>query len=89
MRVQLVFSAWLDKDSRPLPNFSEKGLELTLSDFRAGSTFGAKIDLDLDAADDLRDALAEGYAPMFYATTHAGPITEDEHRAKQKERLEP
>ena len=64
MRIQLVFHTWLGRDSKPVTYYKE---ELSVGNFHAGSTFDAKIDLDLDAADDLRAALAEGYKPVFYA----------------------
>ena len=67
MRIRLVFHTWLDKDGDFVIYFTNKGIELSASDFHAGSAFDARIELDHDAAADLRAALDEGYKPVFYA----------------------
>lgn len=66
-QINLIFDDWRDSENRSIYD-SERGIELSLGSFHAGSTFRGYIELDDDEADGLRAALKAGFTPVFYVT---------------------
>ena len=65
MKIKLVFSDWRDKNHKTIYN-TEKGIDLSMGAFHNGTTFDADIELDEDSASELKQALDEGFNPVFY-----------------------
>jgi hypothetical protein len=61
LKIRLVFYDWNNKSVYN----TEKGVELSAGDFHSGSTFEATIECPYDE-EDLKQALKEGYNPVFY-----------------------
>ena len=64
MKIKLVFDDWR-KEGNSIYGTSE-GVKLSMYDFHAGSTFRGKIVLDKHDEDVLKDALKQGYQPVFW-----------------------
>jgi hypothetical protein len=71
MKIRLVFDDWRRYNEASKQQESvystEEGVELSHADFHSGTTFDAEIELDEDSAKDLKEALASGAVPVFYA----------------------
>lgn len=63
--VRLVFDDW-QRDGASIYS-SPEGVELSAGDFHSGTTFRATIEMGLDAAEELLQALRDGFTPTFYA----------------------
>ena len=66
MKIKLVFDDWR-KEGKSVYNTPE-GIELTKYDFHSGSTFRGTILIDVCQEDELREAIEEGYQPLFWVT---------------------
>lgn len=64
VRVRLVFEDW--QQGGMSVYHREEGVRLSMGDLHSGSTFRAEIELGPDAAEDLVEALQDGYTPVFY-----------------------
>ena len=64
MKVNLVFHDWLHFGESIYE--TEKGIELTLSEFHHGTIFEGEINLDPEHEARLRKSFAEGFNPAFY-----------------------
>ena len=64
MKTSLVFYDWLDRDLKSVYN-TEKGVELSKTDFHSGSTFSCNIELDAEQENFLMEAMITGYRPVF------------------------
>lgn len=65
MKIRLVFDDWRDKKHQSVYS-TQDGIDLSMGDFHAGTTFEAEISLNAEQEAELRDALREGYVPVFY-----------------------
>ena len=72
MRIKLVFDDWRDKNNHSV-YATEQGVALSNGDFHSGTTFEATI--ETDDAEWLREQLARGFVPVFYAV--AAQIAKD------------
>lgn len=64
MLIKAVHKYWADKDGKSLEG-TEKGVELSMGDFHAGTVFNGELYLDSDNEADLKQALRDGYHPVF------------------------
>ncbi len=64
--VILVFDDWRKTDGESAYN-TEKGLELSSGDFHSGTVFHAVLLLSASNAEELSDAMADGFQPVFWA----------------------
>ena len=65
MDVKLVFDGWRDNKGNDIYGTIE-GIELSMGDFHSGTIFPATIEMDRATTEELRDALEQGYRPVFY-----------------------
>lgn len=63
MKIKLVFSDWQLR-GKSVYN-TEKGIQLSLGQFHSGTTFNGEIILDEDDEEELKQALKDGYEPVF------------------------
>jgi hypothetical protein len=64
MILNFVFDDWRNDKGESVYS-TEKGVELSLGSFHSGTVFVGDIYLQHDNEQDLRQALAEGYHPVF------------------------
>jgi len=66
MKIKLVFEDWqhLGRSVRQ----TEKGTELSTGKFHGGTTFNGEIKLNEEDEIELREAVKEGYHPVFWVT---------------------
>lgn len=64
MKINLVFSNWTHH-GRPITG--EQYCELSTRDFHSGTTFDATIELNEEQAAELKETMAEGFEPAFWA----------------------
>jgi len=64
VKTSLVFLDWLDRDLKSVYN-TEKGVELSKTDFHSGSTFSCNIELDAEQEEFLLESIMAGYRPVF------------------------
>lgn len=64
MLIKVAHKYWVDKDGKSLEG-TEKGVELSMGDFHAGTVFNGELYLDSDNEMDLKQALRDGYHPVF------------------------
>ena len=74
MRIKLVVDGWRDKNNHSVYT-TEQGVTLSSGDFHSGTTFEATI--ETDDAEWLREQLAAGYVPVFYAVANTKKALED------------
>jgi|2_EtaG_2_1085320.scaffolds.fasta_scaffold96731_1 hypothetical protein len=72
MLVNFVFSDWRNNKEESVYS-TEKGVKLSLGSFHSGTAFVGDMYLSHDDQQDLRQALAEGYHPVF--AIHGEAIT--------------
>ncbi len=70
MDLRFCFLDLQDRTGQSIYN-TEEGLRLRLGDFHSGSTFRGTI--EVDDKDELRDALAGGFQPVFVALAATAP----------------
>jgi len=66
MKIKLVFEDW-QKNGESVYS-TANGIDLTLGDFHSGTTFNGEIELTKDQEEELNDAMAKGYYPVFWVT---------------------
>lgn len=66
MKINLVFRDWLKKGKSI--RYNEEFLELSKKEFHGGSTFEGNIHLDPWQEKELREAIENGYQPVFWVT---------------------
>lgn len=64
MLIKAVHKYWVDKAGKSLEG-TEKGVELEMGDFHSGTVFNGELYLDTDNEMDLKQALRDGYHPVF------------------------
>lgn len=70
MKVQLVFEDWRDCHDATISVYNAVvGIRLSSGDFHSGTTFSGEIDLDGEQEEELREAMARGFKPVFRVTT--------------------
>lgn len=62
--VKLSFLDWFEKGKSIYS--TEKGVDLSMGVFHSGSTFDGMIELDIEGADELKEAMAQGYQPCWW-----------------------
>ncbi len=75
MLVHFVFSDWVNGNHESMNN-TEKGVELSTGMLHAGSTFTGELYLPYTEAEAMREALSEGYHPLF--TVHDEAVTREQ-----------
>lgn len=63
MKAKVIFWDWT-KHGKSIYQ-TEEGVELSSRDFHSGSTFNAEITLNEEQEAEMKEALAEGYEPLF------------------------
>lgn len=63
MKVQLIFTDW-KKDNKSVYN-TEEGNNLGMGPFHSGTTFNAEIELSEGNAEELKQAIKNGYVPVW------------------------
>jgi hypothetical protein len=66
MRIKLVFDDWRKYNLDTGKQESVYGSSLSYGNFHSGTTFKAIIELELDDAKELKEALKSGAFPVFY-----------------------
>ena len=64
MQVKWVVEDWQDAEGWSVYR-TEEGIWLSMGDFHAGTTFTGTIDLAEEEAQELKNAAARGYHPVF------------------------
>ena len=67
MKIKLIFSDW-EKNSKSI-YATDKGIDLTMGDFHSGSTFDAEVNLNEEQEQELKQAIQDGYDPVFRAAS--------------------
>jgi hypothetical protein len=66
MKIKLVFDDW-QKEGKSIYS-TEKGVELSMCNFHAGTTFDGEINLNKEQEEELKAALRKNYQPIFWMT---------------------
>jgi hypothetical protein len=74
VKIRLVFDDWQDATGKSIYS-TEEGFELSFTSFHHGTTFDAEIET-LGEDEFLRDVMARGYRPVFYAVEQANEAEE-------------
>ena len=64
MKIKLVFLDWRRQGFSVYA--TEEGVELSLRDFHSGSTFNGLVELDKEQAEEITQALRDGFQPCFW-----------------------
>jgi len=64
MLIRFAFTDWHDKAQESLYS-TEKGVELSMGSLHHGTVFNGELYLDTDTENDLKQALRDGYHPVF------------------------
>jgi len=64
MKIYLVFDDWRERGKSIY--VTEQGVELTMGEFHSGTTFPGSIALDGENEAELRQALRDGFQPVFW-----------------------
>lgn len=78
MKVKLAFYHWLDKDGRVIHAYNDETLELIMGNYHSGTVFYAELNVDEEDAAELREALKQGYNPLFEVWAEDTEIQEQE-----------
>ena len=66
MKIKLVFLDW-QKGGESIYS-TDEGVELSMGLFHSGTTFEGSIVLDPEDAQELAEAIKQGYQPCFWVT---------------------
>lgn len=64
MKFKLVFNDWQDENFKSVYS-TEEGVSLSMSNFHSGSTFNCNVELSESEIQDLKNAIKDGYRPIF------------------------
>jgi len=67
MKIKLIFNDWQNQEYDSIYN-TEEGISLSMTDFHAGTTFNGEIIIDSEQEKFLKEAINEGYRPVFFIT---------------------
>jgi len=65
LKLELVFHDWMKAETGESVYFTEKGVELSLGDFHAGTVFSAEIEVE-DYQGEFEIAAKDDIVPAFY-----------------------
>lgn len=69
MKVQIIFDDWQnDRGDSVLETETDQSFGLSSGDFHPGSTFNGSIELNMENEIHIRQALADGFMPVFWMT---------------------
>lgn len=64
MKVRLVFADWQNQNFNSVYQ-TEEGIELSKRNFHSGSTWQAEVEMNETEAEELKQAQARGFRPIF------------------------
>ena len=65
LQIKMSFEDWMPHNSGKSIYSTEKGVELSMGDFHSGTVFEATIELDVDSEKELKEAIKQGFNPIF------------------------